>query len=148
LSDLILPEQRPFSGAASYYDIAPGRPVDDPRIHIRLKISEDRPEILAMVDTAAPWCILEPSLAGTAKDSLESLSGIAAIDSRPGPFPGKLYRGAVTVVAEEGETLTVDTTFFLARDWPGGNIVGYQGFLERFRFGVDPALNRFFFSSL
>lgn len=101
-----------------------------------------------MVDTAAPWCILEPDLGKAAERHLESLPDIAAIDTRLGRFTGRLYRGSATVLAEEGEALAVDTTFFLSQDWNGGNFVGYQGFLERFRFAVDPSLNRFSFGPL
>lgn len=101
-----------------------------------------------MVDTAAPWCILEPALARAAERHLEGLSDIAAIDSRLGRFTGRLCRGIATIRAENGESLAVDTTFFLSREWPGGNFVGYQGFLERFRFAVDPGVNRFYFGAL
>jgi len=84
----------------------------------------------------------------TAEEFVEAIRSLLA-HGQAGVARRAAAEGAArTVVAEEGETLTVDTTFFLARDWPGGNIVGCQGFLERFRFGVDPALNRFFFSSL
>ena len=101
-----------------------------------------------MVDTAAPWCILEPDLAKAFEGSLESLTDIAVLDSRLGRFKGRLYRGSITILAEEGESLAVDATFFLSQDWTGGNFVGYQGFLERIRFAVDPGLNRFSFGSL
>lgn len=101
-----------------------------------------------MVDTAAPWCILESDLGRAAERHLECLSEIATLDSRLGRFTGRLYRGTITVLAEEGEALDVDTTFFLSEEWPGGNFVGYQGFLERFRFAVDPGLNQFYFSAL
>ena len=101
-----------------------------------------------MVDTAAPWCILEPDLGRAAERSLECLSEIATIDSRLGRFRGRLYRGTTTILAEAGEALDVDTTFFLSPEWPGGNFVGYQGFLERFRFAIDPGLSRFYFGAL
>ncbi len=129
-------------------DAVPGRAIQDPRIYIRLRLGEGSSEFLAMVDTAAPWCILEPDLARAAERHLESLSDIASIDSRLGRFTGRLYRGTTTVLAQEGEALAVDSTFFLSPEWPGGNFVGYQGFLERFRFAVDPGLNRFFFGPL
>lgn len=145
---MALPEQRSFTGAASYYDVDPGRPAHDPRIYIRLKLGDVRSEFLAMADTAAPWCILDPDLARGADRYLESLSEIAVLDSRMGRFTGRLYRGTTTVLAEEGMALDVDTTFFLSQEWPGGNFVGYQGFLERFRFAVDPGMNRFLFGSL
>ena len=141
-------EQPPFTGAASYYDAVPGSSTDDPRIYVRMRLGEGRSEVLAMVDTAAPWCILDPALARAAERELEGLPDLAAIDSRLGRFTGRLYRGSMTLLAEAGEALAVDATFFLSQEWPGGNFVGYQGFLERFRFAVDPGLNRFYFGAL
>jgi len=138
-------KERPYTGWSTYYDGLPGSSGDEARIYVRLRVGEGRSEFLAMVDTAAPWCILEPGLGLAAEQQLESLPDIAAIGTRLGRFTGRLYRGSATVLAEEGEALTVDTTFFLSQDWTGGNFVGYQGFLERFRFGVDPSLNRFLF---
>ncbi len=148
MSSQDLPGQRPFTGATSYLDVVPGGAIQEPRIYIRLRLGEGSSEFLAMVDTAAPWCILEPDLARVAEKHLESLSDIASIDSRLGRFTGRLYRGTTTVLAQEGEALAVDSTFFLSPEWSGGNFVGYQGFLERFRFAVDPGLNRFLFGPL
>ena len=133
---------------ASYYDSVPGALTLDPRIYLRLEVGNGEVEILAMVDTAAPWCVLEPSLAGALESRLEGLPERAILSSRLGRFSGRLYRGTTTILAERGVDLSVETTFFLSPDWPAGNFVGYQGFLERFLFAVDPALNRFFFGSL
>jgi hypothetical protein len=149
LSDALeLPRHPTFSGFASYYDVVPGGSTVDPRIYLRLRLGEGSSEFLAMVDTAAPWCILEPDLAKAVEGDLEGLPDLAVIDSRLGRFTGRLYRGRTTLLAEVGESLSVDATFFLSKEWTGGNFVGYQGFLERLRFAVDPALNRFFFSHL
>lgn len=52
-----------FSGMASYYDSMPGVSTLDPRIFLRLGLYGPDVEFLAMVDTAAPWCILKPTLA-------------------------------------------------------------------------------------
>ena len=133
---------------ASYYDSVPGAPTLDPRVYLRLEVGNGDIEILAMVDTAAPWCVLDPSLVGALGSRLEDLPDRAILSSRLGRFSGRLYRGTTTILAEKGVDLTIETTFFLSPDWPAGNFMGYQGFLERFRFAVDPAMNRFYFGSL
>ena len=143
-------EDLPFAvGAASYYDSAePGVAAHEPRIYIRIELAGTGIELLAMVDTAAPWCILEPHLAAAVADHLEELPREAAISTRLGRFSGKLYLGTTTILAEKGEGFAVATTFFLSPEWPAGNFVGYQGFLDRFRFAVDPGENRFYFGPL
>jgi hypothetical protein len=143
-------ENLPFAvGAASYYDSAePGAAAHEPRIYIRIELAGTGIELLAMVDTAAPWCILEPHLAAAVADHLEELPGEAVISTRVGRFSGKLYLGTTTILAEKGEGFTVATTFFLSPEWPAGNFVGYQVFLDRFRFAGDPGENRFYFGPL
>ncbi len=132
---------------ASYYDSMPGVSTLDPRIFLRLGLYGPDIEFLAMVDTAAPWCILKPTLALLMEDHLKELAEEAVLSSRLGRFTGSLCRGTTTILAERGEEFDVDTTFFLSPEWPGGNFVGYQGFLERFLFAVDASKNRFYFGS-
>ncbi len=147
---LLTPEALPFtSGVTTYYDtLVPGAAWAEPRIYIRLALDDSGIELLAMVDTGAPWCIIEPHLAEPILDRLEELPKTVTISTRLGRFDGKLHRATVRLMADEGEGLTVDTTFFLSQDWPGGNFVGYLGFLDRIRFAVDPKVNRFYFGSL
>jgi len=133
---------------ASYYDTVPGAPTRDPRICIQVEIGDGQVEVLAMVDTAAPWCIIEPPLARALRADLEELPEEAILSSRLGRFSGRLYRGTITILAQEGVDLSVESTLFLSPEWPAGNFVGYQGFLERFRFAVDPGANRFYFGLL
>ena len=56
-----------------------------------------------MVDTAAPWCILEPDLARGVERDLEGIPDLTSIESRLGRFTGRLYRGKTTLLAEEGQ---------------------------------------------
>lgn len=104
--------------------------------------------VLAMVDTGAPWCIFEPPIGRDIQDRLEELPGTSVLDTRLGRFEGRLYLGNVTLLAEEGEDLDVETTIFLCPDWPGGNFVGYQGFLDRICSGLKPNENKVYFGPL
>lgn len=142
---LLLPDGRPFTaGAADYYDHAFPDPVPtEPRIYIRLELFGI--EILVMVDTAAPWCILEPTLGDAIRRHIEELPGDRTLSTRLGSFVGRLYRGPVALVADSGEGIEIEATFFLSPEWPGGNFVGYLGFLDRLRFAIDPQANMFYF---
>lgn len=104
--------------------------------------------ILAMVDTAAPWCIFEPAISEALRDHVDVLREGIAINSRLGSFRGTLCQGRLQIVAEDGEDLNIEALMFLCPDWPGGNFIGYEGVLDRIRFAVDPHRNRFYFSSL
>jgi hypothetical protein len=101
-----------------------------------------------MVDTAAPWCIFEPRIGKSIEDGLEVLEEGVFLQTRLGLYRGDLYRGSVRVIESEGAPLDVQALIFLCPDWPGGNFLGYIGFLDRIRFAVDPHRNRFYFSSL
>jgi hypothetical protein len=100
-----------------------------------------------MVDTAAPWCILKPDLARQVEAHLEPL-GPASLISRLGRTKGWLYRGDMTILADRGEPLDIDTLIFLSPEWEGENFIGYGGLLQSIRFAVDPGANLFYFGDL
>ncbi len=139
----------PFTtGAAKYYDTAtPGSIPAEPRIYIRIELASLGLEALAVVDTAAPWCILEPRLGAAVVDHFEELPGTVALSSRLGRHEGRLYLGTVKLSADEGEDLEVAATVFISPDWSGGNFVGYLGFLDRIRFAFEPLANMFYFGA-
>jgi hypothetical protein len=150
LSDSILFERggTPFAtGVSRFHDgIVSAR--TDARIYLQVIPANLEAAVYAMVDTGAPWCIFDPIIGAKIFERLELLRERAFLQTRFGTFQGVLCRGSVTLVAHEGETLNVDAAIFLSPDWPGGNFLGYEGFLDRIRFAVDPHRNRFYFSSL
>ena len=100
-----------------------------------------------MIDTAAPWCVLESSLADRIADQEIPLVHGQLLSSRLGVFTGDLCRSSITLLADEGDSLTVEATVFVCADWPGPSVIGYNGFLERVRFAVDPTTNLFYFGA-
>jgi hypothetical protein len=69
-------------------------------------------EVVSMiVDTGAPWCILDPEDAEAAQ--LGEPLGIEQLYVRGSLYIGFLYRIPITLKAIEGEDLTVDVTFFV-----------------------------------
>ena len=100
-----------------------------------------------MLDTGASWSVLNADVA----DDLELFDRdgpTVTISSRMGTVQGKLVRAMTTLVAEDGDSLEVDSTVFVSRDWPAGNFIGYSGLLERIRFAIDPQANAFIFGGL
>lgn len=99
---------------------------------------------LALLDTGAPWTLINAELA----DELElfSLGGLEpSTRTAQGLIRGTLTRVNLELVASEGRSAAVDATILVSRDWAGPNILGLTGFLERLRFGLDPAVNEFHF---
>ena len=99
----------------------------------------------AQVDTGAAWSILSPDLAGEA--------GIHAEEGRPvilstrfGLQRGHILRIPFSIVADEGESLETEGTFFISPDWPPRQVfLGYSGLLDSIRFALDPQVNDFYF---
>jgi hypothetical protein len=120
----------------------------DARIVIPVAISSIPKPVLAVVDTAASWCIFEREVGSRFAQGLIRLPGRVVLSTRLGVFQGTLYRGQITLPADEGESLDLDATVFVCPDWPGPNFLGYQGFLQRIRFAVDPKNNLFYFGRI
>lgn len=103
---------------------------------------------MAVVDTAAPWCIFKPILGDFIRARQSPADENIGLSTRLGVIYGDLYRWPITLPAEEGENLEVEATIFLSPEWRGENFVGYQGLLQRIRFAVDPGANLFYFGDL
>lgn len=135
------------TGSARYVDADPEYLGTDARIVVHVGIHRIHDPVLAVVDTAAPWCIFEPGVAAALRRTFSPLRNVV-LSTRLGRFGGTLYRGSITLVAEEGENLDVDSTVFISPDWRGPNFLGYEGFLQRIRFAVDPENNLFYFGRI
>lgn len=120
----------------------------DARIVIPVVIGPASEPVLAVVDTAASWCIFEGEVGASVAQGLTRIPGRAILSTRLGVLQGTLYRGQVTLPADEGESLDLDATVFVCSDWPGPNFLGYQGLLQRIRFAVDPESNTFYFGRI
>lgn len=117
------------------------------RIVINVTLQSTK-KIYAIVDTGAPWCILDPEDAEVIQPGIPV--GKEQIYVRGILYNGLLYRIPVTLKAEHGADITVDATFFVPdlkpqEDWFHPNFLGLSGFLERIRFAVDPQQNYFYF---
>lgn len=107
----------------------------------------------AILDTGAPWCILNPEEAN-ALQNFEFFDWLGEIKLRVRglSYTGQLCRLPVTLVAEIGTNLTIEATFFIPslkpnEEWLHPNFLGLDSFLHRIRFAVDPQLNHFYFGA-
>ena len=112
-----------------------------------MQVEFDGVRVLAMLDTGAAWSVLNAELAVDLE--LFDRDGVPeTISSRIGRVHGKLVRAMTTLVADDGDSVEVDSTVFVSRDWSAGNFIGYTGLLERIRFAIDPQDNAFIFGGL
>lgn len=133
-----------YTGRAKYRSDAE-EPTGNLLVAMLCRVSEQRGEEIALVDTASQWCLLPPSVALDLGYDLES-EGDTRLHTRFGVLSGALIRLPVIFVADEGEPAEVEATWFLSPDWPGPIVVGWKGCLERMRFAFDPRENDFYFA--
>ena len=67
------------------------------------------------------------------------------LSTRHGNIDGRLEEAALTILAEEGDSLDVNATVFVSQQWPGHTFLGYTGLLERIRFALDPQASNLYF---
>jgi hypothetical protein len=132
------------TGRSRFLDQAPGSEDQRARILVRIEPQSLGQVILAQLDTGAAWSILDAQIA----EALSLLDGDGEpvrFSTRLGTYEGRLARTHLDIVADEGDTVTIEATVWVSRDWPGGTFLGYGGLLERIRFAVDPSDNSFYF---
>lgn len=118
------------------------------KITVKFSVPSIPAALTAILDTGAQWSALDPEVA-EATGALQRDGVTVSYSTRFGTIVGKLVRTELVLEADEGASLLVNATVFVSTDWPSGrNFIGYSGFLERIRFGVDPEANQFHFGPL
>jgi len=136
-------------GSTIYEDYYQG---DDRQNRIVLTITPERKKdspAKMIMDTGAPWCILDPELAET-WDLTSDYAEITKLNIRGEVRLGRLLRTNIILRATRGENLKVEATFFVPfmdtdEAWNYPNFLGLNGFLDRIRFAVDATENAFYF---
>lgn len=134
------------SGRATFHDSAVAATHGSARIYVKVAIDGFEEPLLALLDTGAVWSVIDPEIANEA--GLGSVDGQEiTLHHRRGSTAGRLVRTTITMLADEGAGLDIEATVFVPSDpWPTGwNFIGYSGFLERIRFGLDPQSQDLYF---
>lgn len=108
-----------------------------------------RMAIRAIVNTGAPWCIIDPAIARRAEIA-KGYKSNRKLMIRGVWYEGEIVRISLGLEAERGKSLDVDATVLVPKlspgaVWPHPNFIGLDGFLNRVRFAVDPSNNIFYF---
>lgn len=135
---------QPFAqGRGRFSDHLPSRSERTAKVFVRIQFAGLPPQ-LAQLDTGAAYSILDAETADVLGfEPLEDL----ALSTRLGTISGQLGRFPLRLIADEGESLTVESTFFVSPDWDAGVFLGYSGLLEHLRFAIDPRENLFYFGT-
>lgn len=135
----------PFAiGAAGFQDHSDDHSEIADKIWIRLQPAVSSFAFLAQLDTGAVWTLLPTELMEQLGE-LEDLGATSSLQTARGRFTGPLVRATFKILPSRGDEVSVDATILAARNWPGPPLLGYRGFLERVRFGLDPTRNEFLF---
>jgi hypothetical protein len=132
------------TGECAFHDAPAAQQETAAKLFVRVRVQDV--DVLAQLDTGAVWSVVEPELA-EALGLLDSTGPEAKISTRLGIVTGRLERVPVTFVASAGNSLNVEATVFVSREWPAGTFIGWNGLLERVRFGVDPRDGLFYFGA-
>ena len=139
---------QPFSiGRAPFFDNRPeGHNELSARVYINVAVEKMNESFLFLLDTGAPWSVVTREIAQEA-GLLDAEGQDFSIKHHAGTMPGKLVPATLTLVAEEGDSLEVEASIFVPENDfpPPGNFIGYQGFLERIKLGLDPQNNDVYF---
>ncbi|MEI6330530.1 MAG: hypothetical protein WCP16_14930 [Pseudanabaena sp. ELA645] len=109
-------------------------------------------KIEAVLDTGAPYVILDPNLAPLAGFTPELVLSEESMLIRGVKLSGKIARLGFSLRADEGDDMDIEATGFvpdsadLWNNFP--SFLGQAGFLERIRFAIDPTQDKFYFGTL
>ena len=144
---------QPFATGSSLYSYQPATEHETtPRIILRVAI--ERFNTTASIDTGSPYVIIDPSI--TEALSIDNQTGIPQnnIWLRKDRLDGYLHRLTILFLADEGVNVSVEATVFVPELKPHQkwgefpSIIGLNSCLERLRFAVDPADDKFYFGPL
>jgi len=148
---LALPTGEPFAIGVTGYDYRPATSQETtPRVVLEVAIEGIVVE--AVVDTGGVYLFCNPAIARRLSlTPAEALSGVQAILFRGVTVAGRLYRLSLTLLADAGADVTIETTAFVpepeeAEHWGDRPcLLGLFGCLERARFAVDPHTEQCYF---
>jgi hypothetical protein len=149
--DLPLGPEQFAQGVIEYWDFDPMQ--STARIFIPVTFA-DTVRTTAIIDTASPWCILDPEEAeGIDTTILEWLLNVEDLRTARGNISGNLYRMSISLEAARGQGISIESkvlvpTLNLYQEWRLPNFIGFEGFLDMIRFAVDPSRRLFYFGSL
>lgn len=135
-------------GAARYLDSHPDSEDAQPRIYVKFRPALVDFSFWALLDTGAHFCLLNDTVFRFVRDHLSEGLGPFVVRTAYGLLEGQLYRYPITLLADVGKSVDVETTVLIPPGWRGSCFLGYAGALDHVHFGIQPESNQFSFSAL
>lgn len=147
---LLREDGSPFAASrVTYLEAFPGQLTRrDAKVYVRIAVGAPALTTMAMLDTGSTYSVLDADIAELIGAFDEADAPLVDLATRHGLLRGSLVRRRVWLLAEEGDSLEVEATFWVAREWRYGHFLGYTGFLQRIRFALDPQSNQLHFGAL
>jgi hypothetical protein len=130
---------------ATYLDVPPGLARRDAKIYVRVAVGAPDFVTTAMLDTGSTYSVLDADVADQLGAFEEADAPTVEMGTRRGILRGRLVRRQMWLLADEGDSLEVDGTFWVSPEWRHGHFLGYAGLLQRIRFALDPKSNQLYF---
>lgn len=104
-----------------------------------------------VVDTGGTWIVVDPDVAAVAGIEPADDDREAELVVRGSVWRGRLVRASATFLAEHGDNLVIEGSFFVPQrdpgdEWRAPSFLGWSGCLEHLRFAVDPQRRTFSFA--
>jgi predicted aspartyl protease len=94
---------------------------------------------IALLDTGAQWSVIGGEVAQEFENYPIEVNDIT-IMTRYGNIRGNLVSATITLLADTGSDLSMESTIFVSEEWPGPIVLGFRGFLEKLRIALDPGV--------
>ena len=141
------------TGAAPYSYRPEYQSLDIPKLF--LQIAVEGVHVEALMDTGAMFLICSPELAQHLHLRESEALAQQTIVMRGESVQGTLHRVTLTLVAEVGDSLSIEVTAFVPNEAEGEPFpysfpcfLGLFGCLERLRFAIDPSTEMVYFGTL
>lgn len=135
------------SGVLSYFDNEPDHSARNAKVFVPITFVCEAADIptLALLDTGAEWSVIKWEIALQLQCDRLPSCGEVGYETRLGFFQGSLFRIPYRILAQTGESLSGEGTFWASPGWDSLTILGYNGFLTSLRTGLDPSRSEFHF---
>jgi hypothetical protein len=92
---------------------------------------------MALLDTGAQYSVVGEEVYAALSQTFQPAGEIIKMSTRRGLIKGVLERIDIRLVADVGEDLNLETTFFISEEWTGPTVLGFST-LSQMRMALDP----------
>lgn len=126
------------TGAANFLDFTKNLKPWNPPISIECCLGSLENTEIVMLDTGSQWSMLGGEIIDLIRDDLGEKLGELVMITRIGKFQCDIHELEITLKAQWGKDLIVDSKVAVSEEWTGPIVLGIRGFFECLRFGIEP----------